>query len=228
MVPLPLPLPLRLRLRLRGAAARSFAFVRDGDNWTCTSSILSTFMPLRASMDDARRQVPLPADGDVVLQVNKDQVVDTDELSDVLASPRAEVWTDVRFGPGQTFEWMELWLAMSLSGSILRMNTQPSAHQSGVVAPMFGWGAYATVTGPDLAYLTKRVVDGIWEVGVIGHGPDGNSLAHLVAEQVRVWDENFRAREVDFALCAAAGPADPAAGRFVLPRSDHSIVVTWQ
>ncbi len=114
------------------------------------------------------------------------------------------------------------------------MSVTGSAPERGVVTPMFGWGAMATVQGDSLAYLTLRpgepTAEGrkTYETGVIGHGPGGAALADLVAEQIRVWSTGFRTRSLRIALPDTPAAADPSAGRFVLERPNHPITVTWE
>ncbi|WP_262016027.1 methyltransferase, FxLD system [Micromonospora sp. Mcm103] len=221
-------------LRLRGAASRSIIFQRHDGGWRDQGSELAVFMPLRGIGDDARRQVPITPEQDVILQVHKEQDVDTAALAGVLDTERRKIWTDVFFPPMVPYEWMDLWLACRLDNAIMRMNVQPAAIERGAVTPMFPWGAMATTRGADLAYLTIRPTptrpgdSRLYEVGVIGHGPDGAGLAALVSEEIRVWNATYRSRRVRFEIPDAPVEADPSAGRFVLPRPQHPITVTWQ
>jgi protein-L-isoaspartate(D-aspartate) O-methyltransferase len=99
---------------------------------------------------------------------------------------------------------------------------------------MFPWGSMATARGRDLAYLTTRPAppaEGggkLYEVGVIGHGPAGQELAHEAAREVRTWDKDYRHRSVQFELPDNPATSDPASGRFVLDRPAHPITITWQ
>jgi protein-L-isoaspartate(D-aspartate) O-methyltransferase len=221
-------------LRLRGTNSRSIIFERDEDGWRSRGSQLAVFMPLRGIGDDARRIVALSPEDDVTLQVHKDQTVDGPALAGVLDTERHEDWTGVLFPPNVPYEWMELWLCLQLDNALMRMNVQPQAKDRGQVTPMFPWGSMATVQGRDLAYLTTRQAPPAaeggkhYEVGVIGHGPTGQDLAHQVAEEVRMWDTEYRARSVRFEIPDAPATAEPAAGRFVLDRPHHPITVIWE
>ncbi|MEU7753730.1 methyltransferase, FxLD system [Micromonospora sp. NPDC049171] len=221
-------------LRLRGAASRSIIFERDDGGWRDQGSELAVFMPLRGTGDDARRLVSLTPEQDVILQVHNDQEVDSAALAGVLGTERRKIWTEVFFPPMVPYEWMDLWLACRLDNAIMRMNVQPTAVHRGGVTPMFAWGAMATTRGADLAYLTTRPTparpDGsrLHEVGVIGHGPDGRSLAYQVSEEIRTWNATYRSRTVRFEIPDIPAEADPSVGRFVLPRPHHPIIVTWQ
>ncbi|MDH6579386.1 methyltransferase, FxLD system [Kitasatospora sp. MAP5-34] len=222
-------------LRLRGTASRSIAFERGQGGWVSVDSQLAVFMPLRASMDDARRTVTLGEQGDVELQVHKDQsdAVDATTLLGVLGTERHECWTGVNIVAGTTYEYMDLWLACVLPHSLMRMSVADSAQERGV-SRMFGWGSMATVDGSSLAYLTIRPAepseDGrkTFETGVIGHGPASRDLAELVSRQIRIWDEEFRNRTVRFELPDVSATADPGAGRIVLSRPHHPIIVIWE
>ncbi|KJY28464.1 methyltransferase, FxLD system [Streptomyces sp. NRRL S-495] len=225
-----------LPLRLRGTASRSIAFERREAGWVSVDDRLAVFMPLRGSMDDARRTVTLTREGDVTLQVHKDQdaAVDATQLHGVLDSGRHETWTGVTIPGGTTYEYQDLWLALTLPNSLMRMNVTGTARERGTVTPMFGWGAMATVQGASLAYLTLRpgepTADGCktYETGVIGHGPDGAALADLVAEETRTWSAGYRDRMLHIELPDATEAEEREAGRFVLDRPNHPITVTWE
>ncbi|MFJ9841778.1 methyltransferase, FxLD system [Kitasatospora sp. NPDC101155] len=224
-----------LPLRLRGTASRVIAFERGEGGWASVDDQLAVFMPLRGSMDDARRTVSLTSEGDVTLQVHKDQdqAIDADLLADVLDSERHETWTGVTIPAGTTYEYQDLWLALTLPNSLMRMSVTGNARERGV-NPMFGWGAMATVDAGSLAYLTLRLgepdADGrkTYETGVIGHGPAGAALADLVAEQIRVWNAGFRGRTLRIELPDTPATADPSAGRFVMDRPNHPITLAWE
>ncbi|MFD8703649.1 methyltransferase, FxLD system [Kitasatospora sp. NPDC059648] len=224
-----------LPLRLRGTASRVIAFERRGDAWVSVNDRLAVFMPLRGSMDDERRTVALTSQGDVTLQVHKDQTdaVDAAQLLGILDTERHERWTGVTIPRGTTYEYHDLFLALTLPNSIMRMSVAKTAHDRGVT-PMLPWGAMATVQGDSLAYLTLREgepdSDGrkAYETGIVGHGPDGATLADLVAEQLRTWNTGFRGRALRFELPDATAADDPAAGRFVLDRPTHPITVIWE
>lgn len=221
-------------VRLRGAASRSIVFARTDNGWRSTDSQLAVFMPLRGIGDDARLVVAINADKDVTLQVNKDQTVNADQLAGVLDTPAETVWTAVTFPAMVPYEWIDLWLALRLPNSIMRMNTGKAAIDRKQVNPMFPtWGAMATVDGPNLAYLTLRPaapVDGQnrYEIGVISHGPNVAPLADRIAAEAATWDDRFRARTVRFELPTTPAVASPDDGRFVIDRPHHPISVIWE
>ncbi|MEH1124851.1 methyltransferase, FxLD system [Micromonospora sp. CPCC 206061] len=221
-------------LRLRGAASRSIVFTRAGTGWRSVDSQLAVFMPLRGIGDDARRIVALNPEQDVTLQVNKDQSVDAAQLAGVLDTPRETVWTGVIFPPMVPYEWVDLWLALRLPNSIMRMNTAREAIDRKQVDPMFPtWGAMATVEGPNLAYLTLRPADPVdgqkrYEIGVIGHGPDAAALVDRIAGEAATWDTRFRDRTVRFELPTIPTASSPDEGHFLIDRPGHPISVIWE
>ena len=244
-------------LRLRGSVTRSIAFQRPSDarpGETALHSVSSEmcgFMPLRASVaSDPRRLVPLTPGGDVTLEVQQEQEADPELLRGVLDTERATVWTGVGFTDVASAEWLYLWLTCALPGGLFGVAVQPSAADQGVMAPMFRWGAMATVAGDSLAYLTFGPVaaDGDddtaadsaagggepREVGVIGHGPRALELAGFVADQVRAWHLGYRTRTAEFTIrpiaAAEAGARqaegnDP--GEFTIRTPNNLITVSW-
>jgi protein-L-isoaspartate(D-aspartate) O-methyltransferase len=221
-------------LRLRGAASRSIAFTHTDGALTSTDSQLAVFMPLRGSLDDARRIVAVNEQQEVTLQVNKDQTVDPGQLAGVLDTSAHAVWTGVIFPPMVPYEWIDLWLALRLPNSIMRMNTDRAAIDRNQVAPMFPqWGAMATVEGPNLGYLTVRPAEPIdgqkrYEIGVIGHGPDGATLADKIAAEATLWDTQYRHRTVRFEIPTQPAVHAPEEGRFVIDRPNHPVNVIWE
>ncbi|MFI5497128.1 methyltransferase, FxLD system [Actinoplanes sp. NPDC051859] len=220
-------------LRLRGAASRSIVFTRTATGWRSIDSQLAVFMPLRGLGDDARRIVALTPEQDVTLQVNKDQTVDAGLLVGVLDTPATTVWTGVLFPPMVPYEWIDLWLALRLPNSIMRMNTAKAAIDRQHVSPMFPWGAMATVEGPNLGYLTLRPAEPVdgqkrYEIGVTAHGPDAGRLTDRIAEEAITWDTHFRHRTVRFELPTTPPAARPDEGTFLIERPDHPIAVIWE
>lgn len=224
---------LLVPLRLRGTTTRCITFERAPDGWRDVNSELAVFMPLRGIGDDAYQLVYPTAQRDVQLQVHQDQTVDPAALSGVFDTKRYEQRTGVLFPPEVPYAWLDLWLACTLDNALMRMNVQRAAVDRGDVTPMFGWGSMTTVRGADLAYLTTRpappAADGgkRYEVGVVGHGPAGDTLADETADQIRHWDAHYRDKTVTFTMPAVLPDPDPAIGRFVLPRTENPIVVAW-
>ena len=222
-------------VRLAGAASRSIIFERGTDGWVSRGSEMCTFMPLRGIGDDARRIIDLTGTGEVMLQAHKDNAhaTDPDALAGTLDTPRHEVWTGVHFAPRESFEWMDLWLACRLPNPIMRMEVTPAAKDSGLVTPMFPSVAMATTAADgSLAYLTIRPAEPDaeggkrFEVGVIGHGTNGQELAEHAANEITTWDKSVRARTVHFGIPDT--PPPPDSDRLVLDRPNNPMTVTWE
>lgn len=123
---------------------------------------------------------------------------------------------------------MWLWLACALPNSLSRMPVQPEAIESELVKPMFRWGSMATVAGNNLAYLTARPAsDGGREIGVVGHGPDGPTLAETTADQIIKWSK-YRLQPINFEFRPGRARPEPRPGRYVITRPSGTLTVTWQ
>jgi len=223
-------------LRLRGSVSRSIEFERDNGHWRSRSSHMCTFMPLRGIADDPRHTFGLTPDGPVSLETHQEQAVDSAALAGVLDQPRTQAWSGVLFGAAESFEWLDLWLACTMSNALSRMPVRPSAVDSGLVTPQFGWGAMAVTHGSDLAYLTLRPANRdpgtgtaagrSYEVGVIGHGRGGDQLGSKVADQIRIWDRNYRSGTAQIAI----QPSDTRTritGQFTFDTPHNRLVITW-
>lgn len=228
-------------VRLAGAASRSIIFERGSDGWASHGSQMCTFMPLRGIGDDARRVIDLTGTGEVTLQAHSDNYTDNADatdpntLSGVFTTPRHATWTGVHFAPMESFEWLDLWLACRLPNPIMRMEVAASAKDSGLVKPMFPTVAMATTAADgSLAYLTIRAADPgpdggkRYEVGVLGHGTNGQHLAEQVAHEIATWDKDFRTRTVHFGIPDARPQSDMDAGRVLLDRPHNPMTVTWE
>lgn len=227
-------------LRLRGGVSRSIAFERGSDGrWLSRSSRLCTFMPLRGIADDARRTIPLTADGSVSLHANREQFMDESLLSGVLETAPSEVWTGVVFRANESFEWLDLWLTCVMDNALSRMLVERAAVDRGLVRPQFGWGAMAVADKGGLAYLTLRPQDSdtangqrrTYEVGVVSHGPTGDALAGRVVNAIGTWEREYRSRPVEFEIEpveAGRNTAAPMPGRFVFERANTSLTIAWQ
>jgi protein-L-isoaspartate(D-aspartate) O-methyltransferase len=224
-------------LRLRGSVSRSIAFECDTDGrWRSIDSKMNTFMPLRRGIaDDPRVIVPLTDDGSVTLVTNGDQTVDAEALTGVLNQPRTETWTGVTLRGPESPEWLELWLTCALPNGLSRMPAKPAAIDNGLLTNPYT-SSSATFDKGTLTYLTRRKADhttadgaALYEFGVIGHGPDAEPLANRVAEAVRIWDADFRNRDVIFGIQPLDAPSpEHKLGRFTFDNPLNRIVIEWQ
>ncbi|NKQ55623.1 methyltransferase, FxLD system [Amycolatopsis sp. K13G38] len=224
-------------LRIGGSVSRSITFERSKNGgWHSVDHQMCGFVPLRDGIaDDPRHTITLTADKAVTLHLNQEHTVDPARLAGVFDQPRTEAWTGVTFGPMKSMEWMYLWLACTQDSGLCRVTVEQSAVDSGLVNPMFQWGAMAVVGDRELAYLTWRAAEGARdrreraEIGVIGHGPTGTVLADQVAEEIQTWSEKFRDRHVRFEIpTGGIDSSDPRGGRFFLDRPHNPITVIWQ
>ena len=61
--------------------------------------------------------------------------------------------------------------------------------ESGLITPALRWLLPAVVRGGSLAYVQiRKVADGQFELGAVGHGPEGKALADEVASVEAAWD----------------------------------------
>lgn len=223
-------------LRLRGSVSRSIAFENQDGAWRSVGSQMNTFMPLRRGIaDDPRLFVPLDPDHTVTLVTNGDQKVDADALGDIFRQPRTEAWTDVTFRGPESAEYLELWLTCAMPNGLSRMPAKNEAIEKGLVTAPYP-SSTAVFEDGTLTYLTRRpyakkAPDGatLYEFGVIGHGPDAEALAGDVADQIRAWDQDFRALDVGFEIQPLdAAPLAPKPGRFAFDNPLNRIVIEWQ
>ena len=182
-------------VRIAGDVSRSIAFKRDGEKWVSVGSELSTFMPLRDSVDDdTRTYVPVTDDGTVLIQANQEQHITPHQVTGVLDEPARTVWTGVSVGGTEPRDGLWLHLALHLANSLSRMTAERSVIDAGTLTPGLPWGDMASVPVRDrgLAYLTSRKdpAGNTWEIGVIGHSPAGHDLAEHMAAQITAWNRD--------------------------------------
>lgn len=102
-------------------------------------------------------------------------------------------WSDVTVGPYDPFDGV--WLRMtSTEPSTCRLAAAPAAVETGLCTPAIPSRSPALAEAGSLAYFTLRRLDesgkdARFELGAIGHGPDGEHLAERLCEQIRRWNE---------------------------------------
>ncbi|WP_405749385.1 methyltransferase, FxLD system [Streptomyces sp. NBC_01411] len=222
---------LVLPMRIRGSISRSFAFERDGDTWKTVSCEMCTFIPLRKGVcDDIYTVVPMAGEGNVELETFSEQAVDRDAIRTVLDQPQTKIYTGVKFRQGDPWQWLYLYLACTLPNGLSRM---PGSRPG--FTPHFGWGSMAALDGDSLAYLTIQEGEDdrgrFWEIGVIGHGSLGATLADHVVSEIRTWDEGWgnTAPEPTFRMAVrdARSRLHAANPRFVIDKTYSRLVVDW-
>ncbi|MGI5353025.1 methyltransferase, FxLD system [Streptomyces sp. CA-250714] len=222
--------------RLKGSVARSIAYEHHDGRWVSISSKMNTFMPLRHGIaDDDRRIIPLSSDGTVRLQAPATQHIDADALAGVLDQPRTEEWTGMMVRAMESPEWMELFLSCSLPSGMIRMLFPKEAKGTVLTEDPYPSSTVAVDKGA-ITYLARRLSEKktpeggkLWEFGVIGHGPGSDELAAKVADLIRTWDHDFRAREATFEIQPIDAPAiEQRPGLFAIDTPLNRIVVDWQ
>lgn len=73
----------------------------------------------------------------------------------------------------------------------------------------------------------RPVSDGCREIGVVGHGPDGLTLAETTADQIIKWSK-YRLQPINFAFRPGRAQPEPRPGRYVITRPSGTLIVAWQ
>ncbi|MEU9429505.1 methyltransferase, FxLD system [Streptomyces sp. NPDC048342] len=222
---------LVIPMRIRGSISRSFAFERDDQIWKTVSTEMMTFVPLRKGVcNDVRTMVNMAGDGDVRLETYSEQNVDREAIRTVLDQPPAEIYTNVKFRKGDSYEWLYLYLAYLLPNGLSRM----PGSRTGLI-PNFGWGSMTALDNDCLAYLTKKEGEDehgtFWQIGVIGHGPRAAELADQVATEISEWNQNGGNNSPEPSFRMAVGEArnqlTASEPRFIMDKPCSRLVVDW-
>jgi protein-L-isoaspartate(D-aspartate) O-methyltransferase len=178
-------------LRWRGQT-RSVAFVRDGDALVSDSIELCGFVPMIGQ--EGERSGAIDADGLVTLYWDADQTIDAAKLRDVLDQPKETVWSEVLVGPEEPFDG--IWLRITGHDSrICRISADHAAVKDGLCTPAIPTRSPALAEGDSLAYLAfRKITEGRFELGAIGHGPYGGHLAGQLCNEIEVWNQDRDAR----------------------------------
>ncbi|WP_018909365.1 hypothetical protein [Salinispora arenicola] len=89
---------------------------------------------------------------------------------------------------------------------------------SGLCTPAIAVRSPALIDGGSLAYLTTRRSDdqqGCWQLGAIGHGPDGEQLANRILDEIAVWDRDRSADPHLAAYPTGTTPPDDTTGKLI-------------
>ncbi|MFC9693291.1 methyltransferase, FxLD system [Kribbella sp. NPDC056951] len=178
-------------LRWRGQT-RSVAFVRDGDALVSDSLELCGFVPMIGQ--DGERSGAIDADGLVTLYWDVDQTIDVAKLSGVLDQPKETIWSEVLVGPQEPFDG--IWLRITgHDRRICRIAADRAAVNAAVCTPAIPIRSPALAEDDSLAYLAfRKVEEGRFELGAIGHGPYGGHLAGLLCNEIEAWNHDRNAR----------------------------------
>ncbi|MGV9383603.1 methyltransferase, FxLD system [Nonomuraea sp. NPDC003707] len=227
---------LVMPLRLRGSMYRLIGFDRTNDHWTAQYSDTAAFTPPQDRIaDDPLRLAALNETYTVILHLHQDQQVDAADLLGVLDRKRSDVWTGVRI-PRDTdsIELLHLYLACAMEAGLSRMTATTDAITTATITPPFEWGAMAVPGAGDLAYITLRPThtttaasELMYEIGVVGHGRDGYSLATCVADAICLWAREYRQNSVRIDL-QRADACKQIDGQFVFDRPNSRLVIDWE
>ncbi|WP_431929930.1 methyltransferase, FxLD system [Nonomuraea jabiensis] len=223
---------LVMPLRLRGSMYRLIGFDRTNDHWTAQYCDTAAFMPPQDRIaDDPLRLTALNETCTVTLHLHQDQQVDAVDLLGVLDRKRSEVWTGVRIPrDAGSIELLHLYLACAMEAGLSRMTATTDAITTATVTPPFEWGAMAVPGDGDLAYITLRPTAAselMYDIGVIGHGRDGYSLATHVADAICLWAREYRENSVRIGL-QRADACKQIDGQFVFDRPNSRLVIDWE
>jgi protein-L-isoaspartate(D-aspartate) O-methyltransferase len=216
-------------LRMRGMT-RTIAFVRDGDRLVSDGFDLCGFVPMQG-IGENRVQLAVLHDAEgeeIALRLDGHPAPDTKALSEALFMPRATVWSGVTLGGTESNEHLDLWLTTALDNLPL-MAAKPGARKRGLVASASPLGIPALVDGGSFAYRTVRATDeeNRYELGAIGHGPNGQRLAERLVSEIQNWDGKHRADRARIEVCPAGTPDNrlPAGRR--IERRHTRVTITW-
>jgi protein-L-isoaspartate(D-aspartate) O-methyltransferase len=194
-------------LRWRGQT-RSVAFTHHDAALRSDSVRLCGFVPMVGH--DGEHTAPLDPAGHTTLTWDTDQPIDPAALHNVLDQTKVTLWSGVTVGGEEPFDGV--WLRLTATEpATCRIAADRDAVDSGVCTPAIPSRSPALLDTGSLAYLTlRRVVDPDttrWELGAVGHGPDGTDLANRICQQVHAWNNHRDATATITARPAGAGPA---------------------
>lgn len=212
-------------LRMRGLT-RSITFARAGDHLESRSAEVCGFVAMQGAGEHAERLLLLQGD-EIGLRFDDGWPSDPGLLTGVLDTPRAEAWSGVTVGRGEPFDSLHLWLATSLDGFGL-LSVDRSLDTS-LVTPQNRRACPAVVDGASFAYLALRKTDdGAHEFGAHGFGPEAESLACLMAEQIKAWDRDQRGGSGPTFAVYPADVADEELPDGLLIRKRHvNVLISW-
>lgn len=180
-------------LRFRGLS-RTLAFTWENGHLRTDTTIVSGFLAMQGQSAHAPRTVHL-ADADVRLVVDENQHADDHALQKAFSTAGSETWTGVELtGSEGLLPRLDVWLAGALA-PYGRLRATREAAERGLVGWVLATGAAAVWSNDSLAYLTLRQAPKKaehFELGVISHGPDQQTLAAALADAVVRWNTTAR------------------------------------
>ncbi|MFF5476718.1 methyltransferase, FxLD system [Streptomyces sp. NPDC012935] len=216
-------------LRMRGMT-RTIAFVRDGERLVSDGFELCGFVPMQGAGENRVRLAVLhDTDGEeIALRLDGHPEPDTEALRTALRTARAEAWSGVTLAGDESNEHLDLWLTTALDNLPL-MAAKPSARQRGLVASASPLGVPTLVDGDSFAYRTVRATDDPdrFELGAVGHGPQGKAVAERLVEEIQTWDRDHRGHRAHIEVHPAGTPDDQLPAGRVIDRLHTRITVSW-
>jgi protein-L-isoaspartate(D-aspartate) O-methyltransferase len=220
-------------LDLRGSQ-RSVAFERDAPGvWRSRSVVPCGFMRMRGTLAGPERTQVTGDYPELALTLPDGRPADVAALARALDAPAAEYTTRVRAGPAQLFDGLGLWLALHEPRmGVLSETGQPHAaalaraparlRAQHVTAGIFGAGSFAVLArpashqfeaaGPAGRGRRGRAAGPVFELSVLGYGPDGDALAAQLAALLEAWEAAGRPGTGNFRILAYPGPAGGSPG----------------
>ncbi|MEU3343084.1 methyltransferase, FxLD system [Streptomyces sp. NPDC006668] len=216
-------------LRMRGMT-RTIAFVRDGERLVSDEFELCGFVPMQGAGENRVRLALIhDTEGEEIgLRLDGHPEPDTKALTAALQSPRATVWSGVTLAGDESNEHLDLWLTTALDNLPL-MAAKPAARQRGLVASASPLGVPTLVAGDSFAYRTVRPTDDPdrFELGAIGHGPQGQKVAERLVEEIQSWDRDHRADRAHIEVYPAGTPDDQLPAGRVINRPHTRVTIAW-
>ncbi|MCX4582475.1 methyltransferase, FxLD system [Streptomyces sp. NBC_01481] len=216
-------------LRMRGMT-RTVALVRHSDHLVSDSVELCGFVPMQGAGENRVRLVLLHdiTGEEVGLRLDGHPEPDVDALRAALRTSRAEAWSGVTLAGNESNEHLDLWLTTALDNLPLLAGT-PAARERGLVASISPLGVPTLVDGDSFAYRSVRRTDTPerFELGAIGHGPQGQKVAERLVEEIQIWDREHRSDRARVEVHPAGTPdAQLPVGR-VVDRPHARVLITW-
>ncbi|MFF0226559.1 hypothetical protein [Streptomyces sp. NPDC004629] len=109
------------------------------------------------------------------------------------------------------------------------MAAKPAAWQRGLVASASPLGVPTLVDGGSLAYRTVRATDdpNRFELGAIGHGPQGQRVAERLVREIQSWDRDHREDRARIEVYPAGTPDDQLPAGRIIDRPHTRVTIAW-
>ncbi len=217
-------------LRMRGMT-RTIAFVRDGERLVSDGFELCGFVPMQGAGENRVRLLLLhdvPGE-EVGLRLDGHPEPNQGALREALHMPSVEAWSGVTLAGDESNEHLDLFLTTVLENLPLLTGTA-AARSRGLIASASPLGVPTLVRGGSFAYRTVRRTQDPdrFELGAIGHGPEGAGLAEALVVQMQSWDRDFRDDRARIDVYPAGTPDEklPEGGR-VIDRPHTRVIISW-